>query len=333
MTKTVHLRYCRVVPEDDSFCVNFAGGEYNLSFNGEGYTAGKGFTISRIDSQLIDSDFLLWLSVYFGEDTLDPFQEVDTRFVWQRGNLTVKKQELSKFLSVAEKVRQRKWPKWKQNLFESALLYYSAAIRFGINSMPINLGLFALSMECLGNVRYGKRDKHWTFGDRQFMAYLTARLAKPKKDKTKKPQIKEFEKRLKSDIDLLNHLRNAFYGHSLLHLKEDQQRLLTNLRQWSVRSGHTKNFAEQSFKIDRLKNDVVRESFGLYKLGLRLNRLFLFLAVGISAKVPFASHDFHILGDLRNNEESEFRGAKSSFSFSIQPKGSTGSDTRTTVSD
>jgi len=329
MIKTVHLRYCRVVPEDESFCVNFAGGEYNLSFKGEDFTTGKGFTISRIDSPLIDTDFLLWLSVYLGEDTIAPFQEVDTRFVWQRGDFAVKRQELSKFFSVAERVKQRKWPKWKQNLFENALLYFSAAIRSGINSMPINLGLFALSMECLGNVRYGKRDKHWTFGDRQFMAYLTVRLAKLKTDEMKKPQIKEFEKRLRLDIDLLNHLRNAFYGHSLLHLKEDQQKLLTHLRQWSVRSGHSKKFAAQTFKIARLKNDVVRESFGLYKLGLRLNRLFLFLAVGLSAKVPFASHDFHILGDLRDNEESEFRGVKSSFRFSVRPKSPTSVSTAT----
>ncbi len=333
MTKIIHLRYCRVVSENDSFCVKFNGGEYKLSFKGKEYTEGKGFTITRIDAPLIDTDFLLWLSVYLGEDTVAPFQDVDTRFVWQRGDFPIRKQELTKFLIAAEKVKRRKWPKWKQDLFESAVLYYSSAIRSGINSMPINLGLFALSLECLGNVRYGKRDKHWTFGDRQFMAYLSARLAKPKKDITKKPKIKEFEKRLRRDIDLLNHIRNAFYGHSLLHLKEDRQRLLTQLRQWQVRSGRTKKFAELSFNISRLKNDVVRESFGLYKLGLRLNRLFLFLSLGISAKVPFASHDFHILGDLRNNEESEFRGMKSSFSFSVLPKDATGSNPKSPVSN
>ncbi len=333
MIKIIHLRYCRVVPEDESFCVNFNGGEYKLSFKGKEYAEGKGLTISRIDAPVIDTDFLLWLSVYLGEDTVAPFQEVDTRFAWQRGGFSIRKPELSKFLIAAEKVKRRKWPKWKQDLFESAVLYYSSAIRSGINSMPINLGLFALSLECLGNVRYGKRDKHWTFGDRQFMTYLSARLAKPKKDITKKPKIKEFEKRLRLDIDLLNHIRNAFYGHSLLHLKEDRQKLLIQLRQWQVRSGRSKKFAELSFNIGRLKNDVVRESFGLYKLGLRLNRLFLFLSLGISAKVPFASHDFHILGDLRNNEESEFRGVKSSFSFSVHQKSSTGSNPKAPVSN
>jgi hypothetical protein len=51
----------------------------------------------------------------------------------------------------------------------------------------------------------------------------------------------------------------------------------------------------------------------LYKLGLRLNRLFLFLALGFSRSIPFATHDWRMLGDHRDGEESEHRGIKTTY--------------------
>ncbi len=314
--KICHLRYCRLISKSESVTVRFENTEYRLLLVDERFPSQKGLTILRSDGEFISPDFLLWLSIYIGEDLLDPFQEVDTRFVWHRGYFSIGEKDLQRFLHAAERALHRSWPAWKRDLFDSALVYFSGAIRAGVNYMPINLGLFALSLECLGNVRYGKRDKHFTFGDRHFMNLLTPRLAPIKRDPAKKLQVKAFEKRLKSDLDFLNHLRNAFYGHSLLHLAVDRRRLVDELRKWAIRSGCSKKFATLSFRYARVKDDIVRESFGLYKLGLRLNRLFIFLALGFSAKIPFATHDFQMFGDMRNDEESEFRGMRMRFSDS-----------------
>ena len=295
---------------------NFCGNEYKLCFSDDRFPPQKGLMISRLNGESISSDFLLWLSVYIGEDFLDPFQEIDTRFVWHRGDFSINEKDFRQFLSAAERAAGRSWPRWKHDLLDYALAYYSAAIRAGVNYMPINLGLFALSLECLGNFRYGKRDKHFTFGDRYFMNLLTARLVNLKRNPSEKVKVRAFEKRLRHDIDFLNHLRNAFYGHSLLHLAKDRHRLVVALRGWAIRYGFSKKFANTSFRAYRLNDDIVRASDGLYKLGLRLNRLFIFLALGFSAKIPFATHDFQIIGDHRDNEESEFRGLRMRFSFS-----------------
>lgn len=314
--KVCHLRYCRLVSKCDSILAVYLDVEYRLSFVDQRFPPQKGITIERTDGETIATDFLLWLSVFIGEDFLDPFQEVDTRFVSQRGDFTVGAKTLQRFLNAAQRIRNRAWPKWRHDLIENALLYFSGAIRSGVNYMPINLGLFALSLECPGNFRYGKRDKHFTFGDRHFMKLLTARLAKLKKNPNKKKIVRDFEKLLKADIEILNQMRNAFYGHSLLHLADDRRKLVKALRGWAVRSGCSKKLADVSFRVSRLKADVVRESFGLYKLGLRLARLFIFFALGFSSRIPVATHDFSMIGDHRDDEESEFRGVRISSRFS-----------------
>src|SRR4051812_47611012 len=223
--KIIHLRYCRLVSEADTLRLDFESAQYRLVLADPSFAAQKGYVLERADGQAISTNLLLWLSLYIGEDAIDPFQEIDTRFNWHRGDFHLDGPHLQAFLNAAHRTRKRKWPKWRLELLESALTYSSAAIRSGLPQMPLSLGLFALALECLGNVRYGKRDRHFTFGDNKFLNLLTARLVKPKQDPTKKDQVRAFERRLKADIDLLNALRNAFYGHSLLHLTSDRRRL------------------------------------------------------------------------------------------------------------
>lgn len=318
--KIVHLRYCRIVTANEKMAVHFEGIEYILSFVDARFVPQKGFVVGRATEGFISPDFLLWLSLYIGEDAIDPFQEVDTRFVNQRGDFRISQESLQRFLVAAERAKHRRWPRWKRELFDNALIYFSTAVRSAVKMMPLNLGFFAVSLECLGNVRYGKRDKHFSFGDQHFLGTLTTRLAKLKADPARKPGIKAFEKRLKADVQLLMLLRNAFYGHSLLHLKKDRSRLVAELRKWAMRYGYQPKFAKLSFKSDDLKKGIVNQAFALYKLGLRLNRLFLFFALGFSRDVPFATHDFQMLADHRDNEKSEFRGMTWQFSFSQVPE-------------
>jgi len=309
-TKVIHLRYCRIEAFEEPIVVTHDQTTYELRFSDPDYRKGTGLTIRRTDGNAPSTEILLWLSIFVGEDMLDPFQEVDTRFVCHRGVFRLQKSELEMFLLAAERARKRRWPQWRRELFDDALTHFTASVRLGINLMPLNLGLFAVSLECLGNVRYGKRDKHYTFGDRHFLRYLTARLVRLKRDPNKKVRARALERRIGKDIDLLNHLRNLFYGHSLLHLQKDRVRCEELLRDWYVRYGADRPFADLSFRRNRLRDDIQREAFGLYKLGLRLNRLFIFLALGFSRAIPFASHDWLLLGDQKDDEETEFRGVK-----------------------
>jgi hypothetical protein len=313
--KVIHLRYCRVVAAAETMVVCFESVDYKLFFIDPRFVRTKGFVVSRADEGFISPDFLLWLSLYVGEDAIDPFKEVDTRFVDQRGDFFMEQEPLQRFLAAAERAKHRKWPQWKRELFDNGLTYFSVAVRAGVPMMPLNLGFFALSLECLGNVRYGRRDKHFGLGDQHFLGALTVRLAKPKKDPAKAQRVRDFEKRMKADVQLLLRLRNAFYGHSLLHLRKDRNKLVAELREWARRYGYNRKFAEISFRSRDLKRGIVHKAFALYKLGLRLNRLFLFFALGFSRTVPFATHDFQILADQRNDEESEFRGMRWKFNI------------------
>lgn len=163
--------------------------------------------------------------------------------------------------------------------------------------MPVTSGLFALSLECLGNFDYGRRDKYFTFGEKKFLSRFRQSLAAGKRDPARREQTRRFEKFVIQDVELLHDLRNAFYGHSLMHLQKDRVKLAESLRRWYIREGFSSSFAQRSFPVARLENSLTSEFWPLYKIGLRTSRLFLGLAYRCTS-MPFASHDFAILGDL-----------------------------------
>jgi len=144
---------------------------------------------------------------------------------------------------------------------------------------------------------------------------MKRKLKRYKKEQNQKKQIRNFEKRINLDINLLNLLRNSFYGHSLLHLDQDRKKLTNSLRDWYIRSGHNQKFAKLSFQKNRIEKDVVRESPALYKMGLRTSRLFLFMLLGITTSIPFASHDFKTIGDMKDSETSEYKGINMKFTI------------------
>ena len=101
--KVVHLRYCRIVAADETMTVRFEGVEYTLSFVDARFVPQKGFVVGRASQDVITPDFLLWLSLYIGEDAIDPFQEVDTRFVNTRGDFRIDQKSLQQFFAAAER--------------------------------------------------------------------------------------------------------------------------------------------------------------------------------------------------------------------------------------
>ena len=255
----------------------------------------------------VDINLFLWLSVYFGEDFIDPFQEEDTRFSINRGNFEFNGEFLLTFLKAVEKMPPKSFPKWKQQLFEKAITYFSVAVRSGINMMPLTIGFFAMSLECIGNIRHSKRDKHYTLGDKRFLELMKTRLKRYKLNQSYKESAKTFQRLVVQDVDLVHKIRNAYYGHSMLHLKKDRHQLTDVLRAWYLRSGHDKKFTNLSFRVSRIDDDITREAHGLYKVGLRTSRLFIFMLLGFTKSIPFASHDFLAIGDMRKGEASKYR--------------------------
>ncbi|TXN78990.1 hypothetical protein FV234_21885 [Methylobacterium sp. WL8] len=311
--KLVHLRYTNLT-NTQQIQILWEGSLFEILFSGANFETGKACLLRGPANALIPANLLLWLSVYVGEDAVDPFRSKDTRFNHERGSFQIQTKTLEKFLRAAKRMEERRWPQWRLELSRNALMYYSVAVRSGFNMMPLNIGFFGLSLECLGNVRHGKRNKHYTLGDQHFNRYLTARLARDKRDPLKKADVKRFEKKFHADVDLIHQLRNAFYGHSLLHLAADRKKLVLALRDWAVRNGHSEKFANISFTPGRLRDQVVTNSHALYKVGLRVNRIFLFLALGIHRDIPFAEYDFSTLADMSRPVVGEFKGIRFEFS-------------------
>jgi hypothetical protein len=310
--KLVHLRYTKLSNTDD---INFAwdGDVFTLVFRHPSFDDGKAYLIKGPENKAIPTNLLLWLSVYVGEDAVDPHSEKDTRFNHERGSFEIAAGRLATVLSAAKRMEGRRWPKWRVELARNAIIYYSVAVRSGFSMMPLNIGFFGLSLECLGNVRHGKRDKHYTLGDRYFKQYITSRLARNKKNPAKRDQVKKFEKAFNADIELINQLRNDFYGHSLLHLVKDRKALVSTLRDWAVRNGHSEQFAAKSFDTKRLRDQVVTHGHALYKVGLRVSRIFIFLALGIHKNIPFAEYDFRSIGDMSRPISGEYKGIRFEF--------------------
>jgi len=316
--KIIHIKYCRITSDVSEYSFVYKNIPYLMRFESSKFEKGLGVSLNNNSSAFDHTDIELWLTLFFGEDFLNPFSEIDTRFNFVRGNFDFKIKEFDQFLKVIEDLPRKSYPIWKKKLFENAYVYYSAGVRTGFNLMPLNIGLFTMSLECIGNIVYGKRDKHFTLGNKHFVKLMNNRLKRYKQNDNYKNQVKAFEKFIKADIELLNQLRNSFYGHSLLHLSKDRKLLTDNLKKWYIRTSHDKKFTELSFKSNRIEKDVIRESPSLYKVGLRTSRLFLFMLLGLTRCIPFASHDFKTVGDMKETEKSEYKGIKMEFKIKVE---------------
>lgn len=318
--KTSHIKYCSIKTKIDNYQFIFKDIPYSINFNSSEFKYGKGLQIVNGSGSFVDIDLCLWLTLFFGEDLLDPHSEVDTRFNFIRGAFTFRVNQFDKFINAINKLPRKSYPNWKQNLFEKSFVYFSAAVRSGLPLMPLNMGFFAMSLECIGNVKYGKRDKHYTIGDKHFINLMNSKFKRYKQNVKYKSSTKKFEKFIKEDIELIHKLRNCYYGHSLLHLEKERIQLTNLLRKWYLRTGHNQRFTNSSFKKDAIEKNVTTASHSLYKVGLRVSRLFLFMLIGLTKDIPFASHDFLTIGDMADNEESEYKGIKTRIEISTSAK-------------
>lgn len=304
----VHFKYCRVVCTETDLLISFKGKKYSLSFVSKNFDTGKGAIVTNLSSRFVDSDVLLWLSVYFGEDFVDPDQGVDTRYSNNRGDFNLDVKNLNVFLKTAEKMPSKSYPLWKKRLFDNVVTYYSVALRSGVNMMPLTMGFFGMSMECVGNLLGGKRDKYYTLGTYKFNGLINARFKRYKKIPKHAGQIKAWQKVINGDNSLVHALRNAYYGHSLLHLDKDRKEVTDSLRDWLVRAGYSKKVAAQCFKSKRVDDAIQIYAAPLYKVGLRSSRILIFMLLGFTTSIPFAKYDYWAMTPLVYDEPMKFNG-------------------------
>ncbi|PHH40226.1 hypothetical protein CRX57_08585 [Pseudomonas putida] len=262
-------------------------------------------------------ELLLWLSVYFGEDFIEPSPSVDTRYSNNRGEFKLDIKNLKVFLKAAEKMPSKSYPLWKKRLFDNVVTYYSVALRSGVNMMPLTMGFFGMSMECVGNLLCGKSDKYYTLGTYKFNTLINARFKRYKKNPNHAGRIKRWQKFINGDTALVHALRNAFYGHSLLHLNKDRKEITDSLRDWLVRAGYSKKDAAQCIKRKRVEDTIQVYAAPLYKVGLRSSRMLIFMLLGFTTSIPLAEYDYWAMTPLRYDEPMRFNGLE------ITPKSST----------
>lgn len=304
----VHFKHSRVNCLGLSFDICFQGRNYALVFSSEKFDAGKGVVVSNLSGQFVEPDLLLWLSVYFGEDFVEPSQKADTRYSNNRGVFNLDVKNLKVFLRAAEKAPGKSYPLWKKRLFDSAIIYYSVALRSGVDMMPLTMGFFGMSMECVGNLIYGKSDNYHTLGKFRFNGLINTRFKRYKKISKHASDIKSWQKVINGDTALIHTLRNAFYGHSLLHLSKDRKDVVCALREWLSRAGYSKKVAEQCFSSKTLEGAIQIHAAPLYKVGLRSSRLLIFMLLGFTTSIPFAEYDYWAMTPIKYDEPMRFNG-------------------------
>jgi hypothetical protein len=305
--KTInHFKHCRIENPENVVNFDFFGNKYELRFSSASFDLGKGAVLSSLSDLSIDQELLVWLSVFFGEDFTEPFQKMDTRNSSNRGNFDVDEKLLQKFLNAASRSINRISPKWKKSLMDDVLRYYVVGLRSGLSMMPLTLGFFGLSMECVGNLVSNQKIKYHTLGGFAFNKLINKRFERHKKNSKNSEDFKRWQKLINSDSAMIHAIRNAVYGHSMLHLQKERKNIVELLRNWLVRGGATKKTANFWFKSDRLELDLQVMAAPLYKVGLRSSRLLIFMLLGFSSSIPFAEDDYLPIGRRIPNEPMKF---------------------------
>ncbi len=311
----IHLKHCYIDNPQAIWNVSYYGVDYELKFTHETFDEGK-IIIIRSEIGFIDSNtFLSWLSVFFGEDCTDPFQRQDTRSSFNRGKLQASQKLLQDFLNAAF-LKEENIPTDRDKiLFRQTMNYYLAGLRSGISMMPLTIGFFGLSMECVGNLVSDQNSEYHTLGSFAFEKLINKSFEPFKKDREHGKNYRTWQKYIKIDSKLVHFIRNAVYGHSLLHIPDERQKLVKNLHQWLKMAGASDKDAEFWFKAERLEIDFQTHAPGLYKIGLRSARLLIFLYLGIIDSIPFTEHDYHPFGEFPKNQTMKFNGMSISISI------------------
>lgn len=315
----IHLKHCYIDDPDSIWSVSYDGVEYELNFKHEGFDAGKVITISAGGHHIDNVEFLAWLSVFFGEDCIEPFQKEDTRQSFNRGKFEAEQNQLQSFLDAASHNERNPKNDWEKALFKETVRYYLVGLRNGLSMMPLTIGFFGLSMECVGNLVSDQNGKYHMLGSFAFKRLIKHRFEPYKRDPQNEHRdgFKAWEKIIVADSELVHAIRNAVYGHSFLHIPKERKALVGHLHKWLGRAGAPEEDQKFWFREDRLELDLQTRAAGLYKVGLRSSRLLIFLYLGIVEFIPFAEYDYKPFGEPVRNRTMKFNDMQVTISSSV----------------
>lgn len=287
---------CSIKSAHKNVKFKFRDNNYILNFEDDKIEKSHGFILKNIDNNKIDDYLLRCLMIYFGENIIKN-DEIDTFYSFTRGTFTFKEKQFIKIIHKLENFPYPSYPLWKKRLIFQAIRYYELGVTNGINLMPINIGFFALSIECIANAYYGKTDKYYELGNNYINNLILTRLKKYKINNKYRVSAKKLEKRLQIEVDILRELRNFYYAHSFSHIKKERIQIANKLKKWAIQYGLNPLLANAFFKENNFEWGLHMQKHNLYNLGLRINRMMIFFLIGFTNSIPFASHDFNLNGE------------------------------------
>ncbi|MCX6339226.1 MAG: hypothetical protein NTX71_04825 [Candidatus Aureabacteria bacterium] len=293
----IHFRYARIESSQSSISLDWKGIPFKLCMLQKNKLPATSIKIVyQEDTKIKDLWLFYWLSVYFGERFFVSSNDHDTRWNGTRGVFPLDNANLIQFLHKCERTPFNSYPLWKKELFELSLLHYMVALKLGVNFFPLTMVSFATSIEILQSMYINKRNQDCSLGTGGINRLIHKRL-NPAARPNFAASTRDAKNQVIKELELLRRLRNIVGAHSFIHIQKDRIDLIRLLRQWYIRDGFSKQFANGSFRSSRLLADLHMEAFALYKLGLRLNRLLFFYYLGYKISIPFASHDWRISGN------------------------------------
>ncbi|AUZ44957.1 hypothetical protein [Pseudomonas orientalis] len=289
-----HFNMCKVVLGDSwVFKFSYRNIEYYLDFSDVRVKKNHGYLVCRIDGEAVEYDLLMWLTLYFGESATDPYAVTNSTCSFVRGDLYFKYEDFIKYIKKVEVRPLKSNSKWKNNYIHKALANYCLGVQMADLYMPYTIGLFALSIECLANAALDVRGKYSTLGNKGYKKIINKAFKYKNNDPERRAIIKANIKFIDQEIDVISHVRNAFYGHGLIYDVEHRRKLSLCLSEWMVKHGFERKRGKRKwFRDELLERSLEVSKFSMFKLAQNVSRLLFGYYLGVSDKMPFTEYDF-----------------------------------------
>jgi hypothetical protein len=297
---TKRLRYCTLAPKSSSGNIIWRNREYYIGFEelgvddlivrapGDARLGYRTIVVRRaIESQSsggdrsVDPELLSWLSLFIGEDVFSLRSSLGLSNPDLRGEFLLRTDVLQDFLFCAETWCDKNiCDKWQKACLDSTFGYFCMAISLGLNATPVTETIFAFCIETLANVANFSTERHLKIAAKSGPQNLFNSV-----------RNQAIRRNLLDDLNLLKSVRDKVGAHYALHQTRERIKITDALREWYMRKGHTKEFAELSFLPERVLDDLQRSAHEMYLTGLTLCRACFFALIGQLKQLPFARRD------------------------------------------
>ncbi|HBK4691823.1 TPA: hypothetical protein LLS49_004967, partial [Serratia marcescens] len=280
----------------------FKGRVYLIDFNDDRVEKGYGYCVKSIDGNHVEWILLQWLTLYFGESADDPYAVRNNTYFLERGYQVFDKKVFLKFMVKVSKFPFSSYPEWRNELLRKSLAMYCVGVRLSVDYMPITVGCFALSIEGLSNAYLNDRHKYKMLGSKPYKKLINKRLMRLKRSKKNGEEARRFSKYIEQEIDVITEIRNAYYGHTLMHSTKERNKLISVMDTWAVKHGwDRKNSKRKAYRSSMAEKNLGGVHSGpICKLSMNTNRLLFFFYFNLIRDLPFTEHDFTLFGANSN---------------------------------